>query len=156
MDSWLVVLAELVVGVAILSAPLGLLAARRRWLSRPGGTFECSVRLGSSEAGSGWVMGVARYHDGLLEWFRSFSYAYRPRLRFRRRDLHVLHSRPPDAAEAASLYAGQQVVTVQVGRAGSNRHDQWELAMSGDSLTGLLSWLEAAPPGVGSYGVPTL
>ena len=26
--------------------------------------------------------------------------------------------------------------------------DDWELAMSPDSLTGLLSWLEAAPPGV--------
>jgi hypothetical protein len=25
---------------------------------------------------------------------------------------------------------------------------EWELAMSEESLTGLLSWLEAAPPGV--------
>ena len=25
---------------------------------------------------------------------------------------------------------------------------EWELAMSPDSLTGLLSWLEAAPPGL--------
>jgi hypothetical protein len=27
----------------------------------------------------------------------------------------------------------------------------WELAMSAESLTGLLSWLEAAPPGVRRY-----
>jgi len=77
-------------------------------------------------------------------------------MRFLRSEVQVLHSRQPDPAEAESLYAGQQIVRIQVRREGQDQRGQpeeWDLAMSGDSLTGLLSWLESAPPGVGSYGL---
>ena len=57
----------------------------------------------------------------------------------------MLESREPDAVEAVALNADQRVIRV----ATTEAHDTgWELAMSPDSLTGLLSWLEAAPPGV--------
>lgn len=170
MDGWIGVIVMALAVVAVLTIPLVVLAGRRRWLARQGGTFECSLRLHPTAPGSGWVLGVARYNAEILEWFRFFSYSYGPRMRFKRCEVQVVESRPPDAVEAVSLYAGQQVVRLQVSRpdprtgrteperpeserADSERVEQWDLAMSGDSLTGLLSWLEAAPPGVGSYGV---
>lgn len=127
-----------------------VLAARRRWLARKGGTFECSLRLSVTTPGTGWVLGVARYSGEMLEWYRFFSYRFAPRKSFPRHQVRVLTSRAPDAVEAVSLYSGQQVVQLEERTAGlpqSNDFEHWELAMSGDSLTGLMSWLEAAPPG---------
>jgi hypothetical protein len=60
--------------------------------------------------------------------------------------VRVLETRDPDAVEAVALYAEQRIVRFEI--AEPNEPEQWELAMSPDSLTGLLSWLEAAPPGV--------
>lgn len=140
--------------VELIAALLGLavfalvvLATRRRWLARQGGTFECSLRLDDTSPGAGWVLGVARYHEGLLQWFRFFSFSWRPRKSFSRSVVRVLQTREPDAVEAVSLYAEQRVVQFEV--AGEHQLvERWDLAMSPDSLTGLLSWLEAAPPGV--------
>ncbi len=139
---------ELVAALVVLAVLLLLLlAARRRWLSRQGGTFECSLRLDPARPGTGWVLGVARYHDGLLQWFRFFSYDWRPRKEFVRSGVRVLESRDPTALEAVSLYAEQRVVRFEVLGA-DDATEQWDLAMSPGSVTGLLSWLEAAPPGL--------
>lgn len=139
---------ELVVALVALSVlSLVALAARRRWLSRQGGTFECSLRLDASTPGAGWVLGVARYHDGLLQWFRFFSYAWRPRMEFVRAGVRVLETRDPTATEAVSLYADQRIVRFEL-TGDDETTEHWDLAMSPGSLTGLLSWLEAAPPGV--------
>lgn len=136
--------------LAVLVLALVVLAVRRRWLARKGGTFECSLRLSATTPGTGWVLGVARYSGEMLEWYRFFSYRPGPKKSFPRYRVRVLTSRAPDAVEAVSLYSGQQVVQLEE-RATDPRLDrpaeQWELAMSGDSLTGLMSWLEAAPPG---------
>jgi hypothetical protein len=137
----------LVVGVLVLS--LVLLALRRRWLGRQGGTFECSLRLRTSTPGAGWVLGLARYNEENLEWFRFFSYAFRPRKAFLRTEVNIVDNREPDPVEAVSLYAGQRVVSIKTST--GTLSEQWDLAMSSESLTGLLSWLEAAPPGVTSY-----
>jgi hypothetical protein len=51
--------------------------------------------------------------------------------------------------EAVSLYAGQRIVRIDT--ASDGEPQTRELAMSQESLTGLLSWLEAAPPGVVGY-----
>ncbi|HYP45078.1 MAG TPA: DUF2550 domain-containing protein [Propionibacteriaceae bacterium] len=135
--------------VLLLVLILVTLALRRRWLARQGGTFECSLRLGAATPGSGWALGVARYNEERLEWFRFFSWSIRPRQSFVRHDITVVNDREPDLVEAGSLYAGQRVVQL---RSTSEADPQlWELAMSGESLTGLLSWLEAAPPGASSY-----
>lgn len=142
---WLQVVVIFALLVALVIASLVLLAGRRRWLDRLGGTFECSLRLDARTPGVGWAVGVGRYTEGVLEWYRFFSYAPRPRMRFPRTHVRVLQTREPDQLEAISLSSEQRVVRVQV-----TNVDQveWELAMSPDSLTGLLSWLEAAPPGV--------
>ncbi len=135
----------------LLILALAVLAARRRWLARKGGTFECSLRLSASTPGTGWVLGVARYSGEKLEWYRFFSYRFAPRMSFSRHRFQVLTSRAPDAVEAVALYSGQQVVRLEerttAARQSQRGPESWELAMSGDSLTGLMSWLEAAPPG---------
>jgi hypothetical protein len=153
MPSWLGVLEVGVAIVVLVLLAILVLAARRRWLAREGGTFECSARLRTSSPSGGWALGVARYNGEMLEWFRFFSYAFRPRISMRRAEVHVVDSREPDPIEALALYEGQRVVTlagnaVTPPRKPVGEQDRWELAMDPESLTGLLSWLEAAPPGL--------
>lgn len=146
MDVWWGVaeaLGALIVAVAL---ALVLLAVRRRYLARQGATFECSLRLYTTTPGSGWVLGVGRYNGSALEWFRFFSYSWRPRKSFPRCEVRVLETRDPDPVEAVSLYADQRIVRFEM--AGEGEPREWSLALSPDSLTGLLSWLEAAPPGL--------
>ena len=118
-----------------------LLVVRRRVLSRKGGTFELSVRESMSAEGRGWVLGMGRYRENSLEWFRIFSPLPGPRRTWRRNDLKVLSQRDPEGAEEFALYAGHVVVVCRTPRG------EAELAMSPSSLTGLQSWLEAGPPG---------
>jgi hypothetical protein len=148
MGGWLGV-GEIILGIlVVLALPLVLLAVRRRWLARQGGTFECSMRLRTNTPHAGWVLGMGRYNEENLEWFRFFSYSPRPRRSFVRTAVSVLEVRSPDPIEAVSLYAGQMVV--RLGGVDDPDHE-WQLAMGPDSLTGMLSWLEAAPPGARNY-----
>ncbi|MGH3588209.1 MAG: DUF2550 domain-containing protein [Pseudonocardia sp.] len=130
-------------GVLLLLVLLSGLALviRRRWISRHGGTFEFSVRVRSTKAGRGWLLGVGRYNGNLLEWFRIFSLASRPKLTFQRGELEYVGRRDPVGAESYSLYAGHIIVECET-PGGS-----LEVAMSPSALTGFLAWLEAAPPG---------
>ena len=128
--------------VLLLLVPLLFLGVRRRWLSREGGLFDCSVRLSTTTPGTGWVLGVARYSGDNLEWFRAFSVSVRPRLIFRRSIVHAGLQREPDPIEAVVLYDDQRILRLEV-----NDGRSWEVAMAVASLTGLLSWLESAPPG---------
>lgn len=129
-------------GVVLLAILLygALLILRRRWLARSGGTFELSIRTGSTVSGRGWVLGVGRYEAEALEWFRVFSLWPRAKRRYRRGDITLIGQRPPTESESFSLYAGHVVIVCRV-PAG-----ELELALSPASLTGFQSWLEAAPP----------
>ena len=146
MHGWLGVVEGVVLLVFLLVLGLVLLAVRRRWLNRLGGTFDCSLRLNDTTPGAGWALGVGRYNEGILEWFRFFSYALRPRKVFQRAEVRVLATRDPDPVEAVALNADNRILRVEMLDGGIDR--EWELAMSPESLTGLLSWLEGAPPGV--------
>jgi hypothetical protein len=148
MQGWLGVVEILLLVAVCLVLPLVLLGGRRRWLARQGGTFECSVRLRPGTSPGGWVLGIGRYNEEILEWFRFFSFALRPRKSFVRQYVRVIDSRDPTPAEAGSLYADQRIVLVEVS---GEWPEKCELAMSPGSLTGLLSWLEAAPPGLVKY-----
>lgn len=136
------------VAVALLVAAIAVLALRRWLLQRGGGTFDCSVRLTHARVGRGWVLGLARYTDETLQWFRVFSFAPRPRRVFTRRDLVVRSRRSPVPTEALMLYTDHIVVECSLGSSGQTV----ELAMAEDALTGFLAWLEAAPPGSDSKG----
>lgn len=139
--SVIVTLDVIAVLVVLLLGGLIVLALRRRFLSRSGGTFDCSLRLRPSGYGKGWALGIGRYAGDYLEWYRVFSYATRPRRAFARRDLEILERRAPVGPEVFSLLAGAVIVKC--------RHDTGfvEFAMSADALTGFLAWLESAPPG---------
>ena len=118
-----------------------LLVVRRRVLSRHGGTFELSVRDPEQAPGRGWVLGLGRYREDSLDWYRIFSPLPVPRRSWRRNDLTLVSQRRPETSEEYALYAGHVVVVCSTPRGGI------ELAMSPSSLTGLQSWLEAGPPG---------
>jgi Protein of unknown function (DUF2550) len=132
-----------VVAALVVLVLMGLvaLALRRRFLTRSGGTFDCSLRLRAGGYGKGWALGIGRYAGDSLEWYRVFSYAARPRQVLSRRDLEIVDRRPPVGPEVFSLLAG--AVVVKCRQDGSFV----EFAMSPEALTGFLAWLESAPPG---------
>jgi hypothetical protein len=137
------VLDALAVIVVLCAVALLGTAVRRRALQRGGGTFDCSLRDRPGQHGKGWTLGLARYATDTVEWYRVFSWSPRPRLVLARPGLAVRSHRRPAGPEAFALLAGAVVVECSVdGRV-------VELAMTEGALTGLLSWLEAAPPGQG-------
>jgi Protein of unknown function (DUF2550) len=137
------------VGTLLALAAVGLFVfgLRRRLIQRPGGTFDCSMRLaadpgdGLEPTGKGWVYGVARYSGDRVEWFRVFSYAPRPRHVLERDAIEVAGRRTPQGEEELALLSDAFVLSCV------HRGTRVELAMSEDALTGFLAWLEAAPPG---------
>jgi hypothetical protein len=133
------------------------IAARRFLLERGGGTVECGLR----SPGRSWRLGVASYQREELHWFRVFGISMRPEEIFPRRDLTVVSRRLPTQAETASLGPGMVVVECRLrgephaapageahaAPAGEAQGSTVELALTEATLTGLLAWLEAAPPG---------
>lgn len=120
------------------------LVARRWWISRRGLTFELSVSSRSgpnTPSGRGWTLGVGRYDGDLLEWFRVFSFSLRPKRVFDRSSLRVLSRREAQGSEAYALFSGHVVVECATAQGLA------QLAMSPQSLTAMMAWLEAAPPG---------
>ena len=114
------------------------IAARRFLLERRGVTVECGLR----KQGGSWRLGLASYQGDDFCWYRVFGFSMRPERAFSRRDLAVVARRPATAAEASILGPGRVVAECEV--SGSSPVD---LALADPALTGLLSWLEAAPPG---------
>ena len=132
---------------------------RRRWVSRSGGVLEMSFRepaagqvsvvqgpgsvstTVTTASARGWTLGIGRYSGGVLECFRLFSLAPRPRRRLERDTLTYLGQRVPQGMEVHALYAGHVIIAC------STAQGVVELALAPDALTGLLAWLEAAPPG---------
>ena len=129
--------------VLLVLVALALLVLRRRFLSRRGGTFDCSMRLRPAAAnprtGQGWTLGIARYSGDILEWYRVFTYSLRPKRVLGRRELQVVDRREPEGAEVFSLLA---VPWWSVRGEGA----PVEFAMGEDALTGFLSWLEVLRP----------
>ena len=136
---WLVDVAGLCLLLLLLYA--AALLVRRRLLTRSGGTFEVSLRARADRPGRGWVLGVGRYAGDDFEVFRLFSLRMRPLRSLPRSGLEVVGQRDAEGMEVYSLYAGHRVVELRSG--GLPVH----LAMAPEAVTGLLAWLEAAPPG---------
>ncbi|MBR7837310.1 DUF2550 domain-containing protein [Actinospica durhamensis] len=93
--------------------------------------------------GRGWSYGIAQYGADRVDWYRIFSYAFRPAAVLTRRDLEVVGRREPEGTEELALFPGWTILDCRFGAGYA------ELALSEDALTGFLSWLEAAPPGQG-------
>ncbi len=146
--------------IILILAAVGI-AARRFLLERGGGTVECGLRRGPNGP---WRLGLASYQREELNWFGALGLTMRPDVVFPRRDLTVVSRRLPTEAEAASLGPGMIVVECKLGEdsgqfgpapegggpgvgGGHGPGGTIELALGEEALTGLLSWLEAAPPG---------
>jgi len=117
------------------------LSVRRRVIARGGSTFDLSVKARRGASARGWTLGMGRYSDTELEWFRTFSLAWRPQRTFRRGHVEVVKRRDPEEAEAAALHGGDTIAECR----SEDGHVQFGL--SPESLTSLLAWLESAPPG---------
>lgn len=131
-----------ILGVLLLLAALALLGliVRRRRLTKAEPTFDMSVRTHPQQDARGWTLGVARYRGDRLEWFRVFSLSMRPKRVFDRHSLELHGRREPEGAEAYALFTGHLVVDTRTGA------EEVQVALSPDSLTALLSWLQSAPP----------
>lgn len=147
MPLWLWLVDSLAIIVVLGLLFLGGLVARRRWIARMGVTFELSVNRGAEHSATGWVLGVAVYRDDVIDWYRTFSFSARPRHRFVRGGVLIEGRRQPEGAEAYALHDGHIVVRTE------NAEGIEQFALSPNSLTGLLSWLESSPPGRGVNNV---
>ena len=117
------------------------IAARRFLLERGGATVECGLR----RRGRSWRLGVASYQPDEFRWYGIFGLSMRPEQTFPRRDLAVVARREPTEEEITILGPGRIVAECQLGAsAGAATLD---LALAESALTGLLAWLESAPPG---------
>jgi hypothetical protein len=131
------------IGVVAGFAGLCVLFIRREVIAR-GGSIELSIRLSTYAEGRGWSPGIARFVGDEMHWYRVFSFAVRPRRVLNRQVFAVQHRRRPDALEQRAL-PGQMVVLRCV-----SRREPIEIAMAETTVTGFMSWLEAAPPGAAS------
>lgn len=138
---WLVDSLAIVVLLGILL--IGAVIFRRRWISRQGVSFELSINHGEEHSAKGWMLGVAVYGDDAIDWYRTFSFSPRPRHRFVRGGVIIEGRRDPEGAESYALHDGHLIVTSQ------KADGVFQMALSPNSLTGLLSWLESSPPGRG-------
>jgi hypothetical protein len=129
------------IGVLILLAALLTLFGRRALVARGGGTIELYFRLSTMVEGRGWSPGVGRFAGEELRWYRMFSFAVRPRRTLSRRGLAVVNRRNPEAGELLTLPEDWVILRCTA------HHAPVEIAMAQTTLTGFLSWLEAAPPG---------
>ncbi len=131
------------IGVATVFVALSVLFIRREVIAR-GSTIEVSFRLSTYMDGRGWSPGIARFVGDELHWYRVFSLAFRPRRILNRQAIAVTRQRKPDVLEQRAL-PGPMIVIACL-----SQREPLEIAMAETTVTGFMSWLEAAPPGTAS------
>ncbi|MGC4773204.1 DUF2550 domain-containing protein [Micromonospora sp. DT44] len=129
------------VGVAVILVALLVLFVRRALVTRSGGIIRLSVRVTTVLDGRGWSPGFGRFAADELRWYRMFSFAIRPKRVLSRKDLAVERRRLPEGQERLSMPADWVILRC------TSHHAPVEIAMARSTVTGFLSWLEAAPPG---------
>lgn len=98
----------------------------------------------------GWMIGTARYADGTFEWYRAIDPRPVPAIVLRRGGLVMVEHRPPNVNDSLALASDAYgIVTLQTGRKGKSSVCQ--IVVDPGVVTGLMSWLEAAPPGGVEY-----
>ena len=142
-----------IVGICLAALLLVLLAIyfRRRLLMAGGGTIRVQVRVSTLIPGRGWSAGIGQFVGDELRFHRMFSFAVRPKRVLDRRALAVECRRLPEGPERLTMPGHWVILLCRQGGAGI------EIAMAESTVTGFLSWLEAAPPGQpGSVGPRTV
>lgn len=129
------------IGVVVILGALLTLFVRRALVTRSGGIIRLSVRVTTVLDGRGWSPGFGRFAGDELRWYRMFSFAIRPKRVLSRKGLAVERRRLPEGQERLSMPSDWVIVRC------SSNHSPVEIAMARSTVTGFLSWLEAAPPG---------
>ena len=91
------------------------------------------------------MLGVARYEEDRLEWFRIFTLDPRPGKVLQRARLDLLEGRQPTDEEIDSILPDSVVARC------SYDQEVFELAMTQSDYTGFTTWLESAPPGIAPF-----
>jgi Protein of unknown function (DUF2550) len=128
------------IGVVLLLAFVAILFARRA-LMAGAGTIKLNLRVSTMLIGRGWSPGFGRFVGDELRFYRMFSLAIRPKRRLSRHGLVVQRRRKPEGQELMSM-PGDWVILRCL-----SHHAPVEIAMAKSTVTGFMSWLEAAPPG---------
>jgi hypothetical protein len=137
---------EIVGGLLLLfGLVVGAFVIRRRLLGRNAATFDCSLRRDRSRKSGGWMLGVARYEEDRLEWFRIFTLDPRPGQVLQRARLELIEGRQPTDEEVDSILPESVVARC------SYDQEILELAMTESDYTGFTTWLESAPPGIAPF-----
>jgi len=98
----------------------------------------------------GWMIGSARYADGAFEWYRAIDPRHVPTIVLRRGGLVMREHHPPVVEDALALASNAyEIVTLETGHRG--RSSVCQIVVDPRVVTGLMSWLEAAPPGGVEY-----
>ncbi|HEX5597777.1 MAG TPA: DUF2550 domain-containing protein [Micromonosporaceae bacterium] len=137
------------IGVLILLAALALLFVRRALVVRAGGTIRLYLRVSTILQERGWSPGFARFTGDELRWYRMFSFAIRPKRVLSRHGLAVVQRRLPEGQERLFLPSDWVILRC------TSHHAPVEIAMAQSTVTGFLSWIEAAPPGAASPRLAT-
>jgi Protein of unknown function (DUF2550) len=132
-----------VFGICILAllVVLGALFVRRRLFMLGGGTIGLQVRVNTLVPGRGWSAGIGQFVGDELRFHRMFSFAVRPKRVLDRRLLSVDRCRLPEGPERLTMPGRWVVLRCTTG------DSHVEMAMAESTVTGFLSWLEAALPG---------
>lgn len=118
--------------VALLAVSIiALFAWRLRAIAGRVGSFECALRSGSH-----WHPGIAAYTREELVWYEVVSLSRRPRHRWDRYGLAIVE-------RTLSTRDGRPVVQARF----SHHGHSLVLAAAPAAFEGVVSWLEAAPPG---------
>jgi hypothetical protein len=125
-----------------LIALLFIIFFRLRLLMVGGGTIRVQVRVSTLVPGRGWSTGIGQFVGDELRFHRMFSLAFRPKRVLDRNVLVVEERRRPDGPEQLIMPSHWCILRCANGTAG-----EIEIAMAESTVTGFLSWLEAAPPG---------
>ncbi|MER5453238.1 MULTISPECIES: DUF2550 domain-containing protein [unclassified Micromonospora] len=132
------------IGVAVILGAILVLFVRRALVTRSGGIIRLSVRTSTMLDGRGWAPGFGRFAGDELRWYRLVSFAVRPKRVLSREGLTVERRRLPEGQERMSMPSDWIILRCNCG------HAPVEIAMARSTVTGFLSWLEAAPPGAAS------
>ena len=151
----LAILKFALVALAVLAVPAVILLVRRIWLLRAIAAFDCAAMLDSPTPGTSWVSGVARFRGEELWWYPYFGWSFAPKLRFPRQKTVALPSHAMEAGDQRRQDRMDYRV-VPLSRQISGGTAVWDLAMEPNAVMAVLSWLEAAPPGMARRRRPEL
>lgn len=140
---WLVVVDVLAVVIVLTALSLAVLVWRRWHIVRRLGAFDLSINRRDTHSAQGWVLGLGVYSGDELDWYRTFSFKLTPSHRFVRHHLVIDQRREPTGGESHAVHRGHVIVAAET------TISVRQFALSPAALTGLLAWLESAPPGQG-------